>query len=57
MIQPIAHIYWRSIKNGDRDFAGIPDKIKDDVRSVAYDEVLDGIISQDEYDKLIGPEI
>ncbi len=54
MINPIAYSYWRRIKAGARKFADVPEKIKEDVRAVAQEEVEAGKITQEEVDRLIG---
>ena len=56
MIQAIAYSYWRRIKAGARDFADVPFSVQNDVRAAAQEELLDGKITQADYDRLIGPE-
>lgn len=53
-IKAIAHSYWRRIKAGARYFSDVPESVKNDVRELASEEVLDGAISQADYDRLIG---
>lgn len=49
----MAKIYWNSVKRG-RDFASIPENMKEAVKALAAQEVLDGILSVEGYAKLIG---
>lgn len=53
-IKAIAHSYWRSIKRGSRTFESIPDSVKDDVRTLAQGDVLNGAITAEEYAQYIG---
>ena len=53
-VKAIAYSYWRSIKRGAREFGDIPDSVKDDVRTLAKNDVADGVISEEEYEKYIG---
>lgn len=55
-IKAIAHSYWRRIKAGARLFSDVPASVKNDVRELASEEVLDGTISQADYDRLIGED-
>lgn len=50
----MAKIYWRTIKRGARTFAEVPAELKDAVKEIAKQEVEQGIISQEMYNKLIG---
>jgi len=51
----MAKIYWRRIKAGTRFFANVPkEELKNEIRELAKDEVLNGIISINEYEELIG---
>lgn len=52
-VKAIANSYWRSIQRG-RDFASIPDNVKDDVRTLAAADVKNGAITREEYEKYIG---
>lgn len=55
-IKAIAHSYWRRIKAGARQFKDVPDSVKSDVRYLAAEELLEGTITQDDYDRLIGTD-
>ena len=53
----MAKIYWRRIKAGTRFFADVPgEALKDEVKVLAKQDVVDGIISAEQYYKLIGEE-
>ena len=51
----MAKIYWNSIKRG-RDFASIPENMKDAVKLLAAQDVVDGVISAEDYEKFIGEQ-
>ena len=53
-VKPIAHSYWRSIKRGTRTFEGIPDSVKNDVRTLAYADVQEDVITKEQYEQYIG---
>ena len=53
-VKAIAHSYWRSIKRGTRTFECIPDSVKDDVRTLAKADVVDGVITPEQYEQYIG---
>lgn len=53
-MKPIAKVYWRTVKRGTREYTYVPNELKEDVKSLAAQEVASGIISAEEYDKLIG---
>lgn len=53
-VKPIAHSYWRSIKRGVRTFESVPDNLKDDVRTLAKADVVNGVITEEEYEQYIG---
>lgn len=52
-VKAIANSYWRSIQRG-RDFAAIPDSVKDDVRTLAAADVESGAISPEKYEEYLG---
>jgi hypothetical protein len=52
----IAKIYWRNIKNGNRTFESIPANVKDDVKTLAKQDVVDGVITAEEYKEYIGED-
>jgi hypothetical protein len=53
-MKAIAYSYWRSIKRGNRTFDSIPANVKDDVKTLAKQDVVDGVITEDEYKEYIG---
>jgi len=55
-VKAIAHSYWRSIKRGTRTFDSVPASVKDDVRTLAQDDVVEGVITPEEYREYIGEE-
>ena len=55
-IKAIAHSYWRSIQRGSRTFAGVPDSVKEDVRTLARGDVTHGVITPEEYEHYIGED-
>lgn len=56
MINPVAYSYWRRIKAGAKEYSDVPKAIKEDVKAVAQNELDEGIISQEDFDKWIGEE-
>lgn len=53
MNNPIAIMYWRAIKRGARDFLKVPLNLRSDIRTLAEQEVRDGIITTLEYEDWI----
>ena len=60
-IQPIAHSYWRSIKRSNRTFESLSDEakngypsMKDQVRYLAKTDVVNEVITAEEYQQYIG---
>lgn len=54
MNNPIAKVYWRTIKRGARDFLKVPLNLRSDIRMLAETEVRNGIITTIEYEDWIG---
>lgn len=52
----MAKIYWRTIKRGTRTFADIPDNLKDAVKALAKQDVIDGEITAEQYAEITGEE-
>lgn len=51
----MAKIYWRRIKAGTRFFADVPkEELKDEIRELAKADVVDGVITAEEYEQFIG---
>jgi hypothetical protein len=53
-MKAIAYSYWRSIKRGNRTFDSIPANVKEDVRTLAREDVENGVITAEEYKEYIG---
>lgn len=54
MVKPIAKSYWRLIKTGNRVFSSIPENVKEDVLTIAKQDVDNGIITSERYTELTG---
>ena len=54
MVKPIAHSYWRRIKDNARTYSSVPDNVKPDVKFLADEEVKAGTLSKELYEELIG---
>ena len=52
----MAKIYWRTIKRGARTFNDVPSNLQEEVRAIAKQEVVDGIISAEDYKTFIGED-
>lgn len=50
----MAKIYWRTIKRGTRTFEDCPKNLQDEIKELAKQDVLDGVITEEEYQKYIG---
>lgn len=54
-VSAIAKIYWRTIKRGSRTFESIKDEtVKAEVKYLAQQDVVSGVITADEYEQYIG---
>lgn len=54
-VKAIAHSYWRRIKQGARTFDSIKDEeVKEDVKILAKTDVVNGVITEEEYEQYIG---
>ena len=53
-IKAIAYSYWRRIKDGARSYDSVPETVKEDVRLLARQDVIDGVITAEEYEEFIG---
>jgi hypothetical protein len=53
-IKPIAHSYWRRIKDGARTFESVPASVKDDVLILAQNDVQNSVISAEKYEIITG---
>ncbi len=54
MNNPIANVYWRTIKRGTRAFQNAPLNIQSDIRVLAEKDVEDNVITAEEYEQFIG---
>lgn len=52
----MAKIYWRTIKRGARTFAEVPSNLQEEVRALAKQDVIDGVITAEDYKKFIGED-
>ena len=51
----IAKIYWRNIKSGARTFDNVKDEVvAEEVKRLAKVDVVNGVITVDEYEQFIG---
>ncbi|WMJ82729.1 hypothetical protein ACS3UN_02215 [Oscillospiraceae bacterium LTW-04] len=50
----IAASYWRSIKRNNRTYASIPYEMKEPVLVLAKTDVVNGVISAEDYTGFIG---
>lgn len=53
-IKAIAYSYWRRIKDGARTFDSVPALVREDVRTLARQDVADGVITAEQYEEFIG---
>ena len=53
-VKAIAHSYWRRIKDRARTFESVPENVKEDVRTLAQADLANGVITEEEYNALIG---
>ena len=54
VIAAIAHSYWRSIKRNKRTYESIPEELKDDVLYLAKTDVVNGVITEAQFEQYIG---
>jgi len=53
----MAKIYWRRIKAGTRFFADVPkEELKEEIRELAKQDVIDGVITAEQYKEFIGED-
>lgn len=55
-MNPIAYSYWRRIKDGARTYASVLESVKTDVKTLAKQDVVNGVITADRYKELIGED-
>ena len=56
MVKPIAKSYWRLIKAGRKDMSAVPDSVKEDVLTLAKQDVADGVITPEQYKEFTGED-
>lgn len=54
MNNPIASVYWRTIKRDVRTFDSVPPNLKADIRILAEKDVENNLITLEEYEDFIG---
>ena len=52
----MAKIYWRTVKRGTRTFAECPANLQAEIKELAKQDVVDGVISEDMYKQYIGED-
>lgn len=50
----ISAAYWRTVKRGGRTFESIPAELKQSVTTLAKTDVVNGVISAEDYSGYIG---
>lgn len=52
----MAKIYWRTIKRGTRKFKDCPKHLQNEIKLLAKQDVIDGVITEKEYKMHIGED-
>ena len=52
----MAKIYWRTIKRGTRTFTECPKNLQNEIKELAKQDVVDGVITEEAYLSYIGEE-
>ena len=55
-LRPIAQSYWRLVKKNKKTFDGLDDNMKTLVRELAAADVVDGVITAEDYAQYLGEE-
>lgn len=50
----ISAAYWRTIKRGGRTFESVPAELKESVTTLAKTDVVNGVITAEDYSGYIG---
>ena len=50
----IAKAYWRSIKRGAHTFMDVPEKLRNQVKLLAMEDLRSGVITEEQYLEWIG---
>ncbi|NBI83706.1 hypothetical protein D3Z48_16845 [Clostridiaceae bacterium] len=53
-VKAIAHSYWRRVRDGAREFQSVPAAVRDDVRTLAREDVQAGRLSPERFEQLTG---
>lgn len=53
-VKAIAHSYWRRLRDGARTFEGLPASVREDVRTLAREDVQAGRLSPEQFAQLTG---
>ena len=52
----MAKIYWRTIKRGARKFTACPENLQEEIKMLAKQDVIDGVITEADYARFIGED-
>jgi hypothetical protein len=52
----MAKIYWRTSKRGTRTFNDCPANLQDDIKALAKQDVVEGVITEAQYKTYIGED-
>jgi len=55
-MNPIAYSYWRRIKDDARKYESVLASVKEDVKTLAKEDVVNGVITADRYKELVGED-
>ncbi|MCQ4936725.1 hypothetical protein [Anaerotignum propionicum] len=55
-ITAIGQIYWQKVKDNERTYASVANSKKEEVKSLALEEVNSGKLTEAEYQNLLGEE-
>lgn len=53
-VKAIAHSYWRRVRDGARAFGSLPASVREDVRTLAREDVQAGRLSPERFEQLTG---
>ena len=56
MVNPIAKSYWRLIKAGRKEYNVVPNNVKEDVLTLAMQDIDNGVITKEQYKEITGEE-
>ena len=55
-LRPIAQSYWRLIKKNKKSYYGLDDNMKTLVKELAHTDVINGVITEEQYEMYINDE-